>query len=115
MTTTTQSGSAIVAGYEWRQRITVSAAVPPFPEGVALTAHVRATLASDTVLATLSTAAGSIERVDDDSIDLIISGAASVSWSDTVVLDCVRTDTDPDSYLGFQMAVPVVQPVTRGL
>lgn len=114
MTTNVQSGPAIVAGYKWSLRIEASAAA--FPVGVAITGHVRRKVGDEQPLATLSTANGKIVRVDDAHIDIFIDGDLSEAWSPgSVVMDFVRTDVDPDAYLGFILTVPVVLPVTRGL
>jgi hypothetical protein len=114
--TTIARGRPIVAGYEWRQRVRAQATVPLFPAGVALTGQIRANLADASPLATLSTGAGSITRIDDDTIELVLAGADSAAWAaKPVVLDFVRTDTSPDVHLGFRLTIPVVRPVTRGL
>lgn len=114
MTTNVQSGPAIVAGYNWSLRIEADTAA--FPVGVAITGHVRRKVGDAAPLATLSTATGEIVRVDDRHIDITIDGDASKEWKPgTVVMDFVRTDVDPDAYLGFKLTVPVELPVTRGL
>jgi hypothetical protein len=114
MTTDVQSGPAIVAGYNWSLRI--EADTLAFPAGVAITGHVRRKVGDAVPLATLSTSTGEIARVDDTHIDIVIPGSASADWkAGTVVMDFVRTDVDPDAYLGFILTVPVVLPVTRGL
>jgi hypothetical protein len=114
MTTSVQDGNAIAAGYFWSTRIEMD--VVAFPVGVQMTGHVRRKVSDADVLATLSTNDGTIVRVDDTHVDIVIGGETSASWAPgTVVLDLVRTDTDPDKYLGFILTVPVVLPVTRGL
>lgn len=110
---------ALIAGYEWRQRVIVTPSAggsAPFPAGVELTAQVRQTRSAELVLTTLTTGNGGIVRVSDTEIDLIVSGVQSLSWgAGEVILDVVRTDTDPDQHLGFALRVPVVKSVTRGL
>jgi hypothetical protein len=114
MTTSVQDGNAIAAGYYWSTRIEMDVAA--FPVGVQMTGHVRRKVSDAEPLATLSTSDGSIIRVDDTHIDIVIDGEVSASWAPgSVVLDLVRTDTDPDKYLGFILTVPVIMPVTRGL
>lgn len=116
MPASVQNAKAIMAGYGWSCRVTMTAATPPFPAGVELVAHVRAKASSSAILATLSTANQKITRVDDNTIDISIPGADSAAFKDgSVVLDLVRTDTDPDTYVGFKLQVPVETPVTRGL
>lgn len=111
----TTGGTSIVAGYEWRQRLRVRSSEPAFPSGVTLVGHVRSPLESATPLATLTTADGTITRVDNETVQLVIAGATSVSWTayEAVLLDLVRTDTDPDQHLGFRLTIPVEMPVTR--
>lgn len=114
MTTTVQNGSAIMAGYNWSLRIQADTAA--FPAGVAISGHVRRKVGDDEVLALLTTANGRIARFDDRHIDISIPGSVSQNWkAGTVVMDFVRTDVDPDAYLGFILTVPVQLPVTRGL
>jgi len=114
MTETVESGGAIIAGYRWSVRLELDA--DAFPEGVVITGHVRRRIEDEMVLATISTANGGVVRVNSRTIDLVIAGTISRNWSaGEVVLDLVRTDTDPDSYLGFRLTVPVMRPVTRGL
>jgi hypothetical protein len=114
MTTTVQMGPAIVAGYNWSLRLIADDDV--FPEGVALTGHVRHKISDTTLLATLSTTNGRIVRVDNRQVDIHIDGSVSSAWgAGSVVMDFVRTDVNPDSYLGFVLTVPVTLPVTRGL
>jgi hypothetical protein len=111
MSTTTVTGQSIVAGYEWRQRVEASSLL--FPDGATYTAQVRATAASATVMATITTAGGGVVRITDRVIELVIPGSSSTLWTGEVVLDLVRTDTNPDLHMGFFLTVPVVQPVTR--
>ena len=110
MSTTTVTGKAIVAGYEWRIRVKASSLL--FPDASTYTTQVRSTTDANTILATLTTAGGGITRLDDRTIELVIPGASSTRWKGSVVMDVVRTDTDPDLHMGFFLTVPVVQPVT---
>ena len=114
MSTTVQQGEAIVVGYRWALRIAMDVAA--FPSGVSLAGHVRRKLGDPAPLTTLSTEAASILRVDDRQIDIVLEGAVTAEWPPgEVVMDFVRTDVDPDRYLGFRLTIPVVLPVTRGL
>jgi hypothetical protein len=64
-------------------------------------------------VASLSTEAGTIVRIDDDTIEVTIPGAATALLTNTSAqLDIVRTDPSPDEWLGLQVSLPVVQPVT---
>jgi hypothetical protein len=114
MTTSIQEGDAIVAGYRWSLRIEMD--VVAFPVGVRLVGHVRRKIGDAIKLADLSTDDGTIVRVDDTHIDIVLDGDVSAQWAaGTVVMDLVRVDTDPDRHLGFKLTVPVELPVTRGL
>lgn len=110
----------LYAGYVWRQGLTVEyddpAAPAPFPSGVALTAHVRRNAADDSTLAVLTTANGGLVRLNDTTLQIVITGTQSATWTPgTVHLDIVRTDLDPDEHLNIHMAIAVARPVTRGL
>ncbi len=61
----------------------------------------------------LSTEDGTIVRIDDDTIEVKIPGSATALLTNTSAqLDIVRTDPSPDEWLGLQVSLPVVQPVT---
>jgi hypothetical protein len=112
VTTTTQDGKAITAGFPWSIRVTMSEIA--FPSGAVLVGHVRRRVDDTAILAELSTANGRIARVDDYSVDVSIPGSVSDEWAPgTVTFDIARTDLDPDQYLGFRITVPVLLPVTR--
>lgn len=108
---------SLIAGYEWRQRLAVLGSdTPVFPVGVTLAAHIRRKRADAAPLATLTSDNGGLLRVSDSEIDIVIGGSISADWPvGEVVLDLVRTDTDPDKHLGIGLRIPVVLPVTRGL
>lgn len=107
-------GKAIQTGCEWRLKIKiVSTALETFPTTAKFTAHVRANPDSP-VLATLTTAAGHIKRVDGSSIEIILPGTMSVNWSaGKVVMDVVRTDLTDKIHLGFDLEIPVKRSITR--
>jgi hypothetical protein len=113
----------LVAGYPWSIRLTATTTpttdvpTPPalFPAGCALRAEVR-DVEGGAVLATLTTAAGTITRESDTTVLVTIAGPVSQSWAmDRVRFDLARTDTTPDTYLGFKVVVPVVQPITQSI
>lgn len=116
MTSSTADGSPIVIGYAWRQRVAVTRDVAlgaVFPAGCTLTAHVRATRAATTVLATLTLGAG-LTRVDDATIEIALTAAQTRAFAaGSVVLDVARTDLVEPAYLGFVLKVPTLLPVTR--
>jgi hypothetical protein len=107
-------GKVIQTGCEWRLKIKIaSTALEPFPAGAKFTAQVRAD-ADSPVLATLTTDAGNINRVDATSIEIVLPGAASANWSrGKVVMDVVRTDTPELIHLGFDLEIPVKRSITR--
>ncbi|EAQ43713.1 hypothetical protein MED193_12618 [Roseobacter sp. MED193] len=114
MTTQIYEGPAIMIGYAYRLRLEAAGAL--FPEGAAFTGHVRAKLGDTEILATLTSANGGLERVSDSALDLQIAAADTAGMAvGSVVVDVVRTDTDPDRHLGFALEIPVMSPVTRGL
>lgn len=104
--------NALIAGYQWSQRFEVTRAdgTPIFTSSTTWTAPVRAD-PNQPVLTTLTSANGQILRVDDDTIDIVISGTLSASWGDysTIYLDLIRTDTDPDQHIGVRISIPVVK------
>ena len=115
MATTRQAGPPIYPGYPWRLTIDAGATAL-FPSGITIAAQFRLTVDSATVLATISTADGSIVRVSDTQINLILPDTATDDFEvGTVFVDLVRTDLAPDEHMGIRLQVPVVQPVTRGL
>jgi hypothetical protein len=113
MTKTTHFGPAIRPGYPWRMRIRFKAA-GLLPEGVALKAQVRQRADASSVLAELTTAAGSLARVSATEIDILMGPEHTGPMQPGAVeLDLVRTDVTPAEHLGFLMRVPVRRPVTR--
>ncbi|MBD9511648.1 hypothetical protein IB265_33370 [Ensifer sp. ENS10] len=107
-------GKAIQTGCEWRLKIkVVSTALAAFPSTAKFTAQVRVD-ADSPVLATLTTQAGNIIRVDDTSIEIVLPGSISAEWSSgKVVMDVVRTDLTDKIHLGFDLEIPVKRSVTR--
>ena len=106
-------GAAIMVGYAYTQRLVADAAI--FPEGATFAAQVRGRVSSDAVLTTLTTGAG-ISRISDTEIEVTIPADATANMPvGTVVMDVVRTDTDPEQHMQFLLEIPVQLPVTRGL
>lgn len=105
------TGRALVAGYEWRQRFVSPVAL--FPSAATFAAQIRRTIADTDPLVTLTTGNGGLVRVDDTTLEVIVSGEASSEWTaGPVVFDVVRSDGTAQ-HLGFRVTVPVVLPVTR--
>lgn len=114
VTTTIVEGPRVEIGYEYR--LQVEADVPIFPAGAELVAHCRQKLAVDPPAATLSTTAGTIVRVTDYVVELVIANATTAGFvPGTLLLDMARTDLVPAKHLGFQIELPVGLPVTRGV
>lgn len=108
-------GKAIQTGCEWRLKIKItSSALAAFPVTAKFLSQIRKDDADGDVLATLSTDAGSITRVDGNTIELVLNGAATADWSTgIVVMDVIRTDLTQKIHLGFDLEVPVKRTVTR--
>lgn len=107
-------GPAIVAGYEYKLQIEADS--PIFPAGCTLAAQVRLKVSDSSVIATLSTANGGLVRITDTIVEIIIPPTATSSLAaGSVFMDMVRTDLSPDRHLNFNLEIPVIRPVTRGL
>jgi hypothetical protein len=114
MTTSVQEGPVILIGYEYRLQLQAEADL--FPEGASFAGQVRSAITAATTVAELSTAAGSVLRVDVRRLEIVLTPDVTASLAPgTVVLDLVRIDLTPDRHLGFVLEIPVALPVTRGL
>jgi len=112
MTTSLQEGPVILIGYEYRLQLQAEADL--FPEGASFAGQVRSAITSATVVAELSTVAGSVLRVDGRTLEIVLAPEVTASLAPGgIVLDLVRTDLTPDRHLGFVLEIPVVLPVTR--
>ena len=112
MTLTVQEGPVILIGYEYRLQLEAEADL--FPEDASFVGQVRSAITAATVMAELSSAAGSVLRVDDHTLEIVLAPAVTANLAPgMVVLDLVRTDLTPDRHLGFVLEVPVALPVTR--
>ena len=112
MTTSLQEGPVILIGYEYRLQLQAEADL--FPEGASYVGQVRSAISTATVVAGLSTAAGSVLRVDNRTLEIVLPPDVTASLAPGgIVLDLVRTDLTPDRHLGFVLEIPVVLPVTR--
>ena len=107
-----QEGPVILIGYEYRLRLEAEADL--FPQGASFVGQVRSTIAAASRVADLSTAAGSVLRLDGRTLEIVLATDVTASLAPGwVVLDLVRTDLTPDRHLGFLLEIPVVLPVTR--
>jgi hypothetical protein len=105
----------IKIGYQWGYRIEVQGQTSAyFPSGCELLAHVKMDKAEPLPRATLTTANGGLTRVDDNTIDIVVTAAQTATLlPGTAVFDIVRTDTSVDVNLGIEGFVTVEQPPTR--
>jgi hypothetical protein len=107
-----QEGPVILIGYEYRLQLQAEANL--FPEGASFVGQVRNAVTATTMVAELSTAAGSVLRVDVRTLEIVLAREVTASLAPGgIVLDLVRTDLTPDRHLGFVLEIPVVVPVTR--
>lgn len=107
-----QEGPVILIGYEYRLQLQAEADL--FPEGASFVGQVRNAVTAATMVAELSTAAGSVLRVDVRTLEIVLTADVTASLAPGgIVLDFVRTDLTPDRHLGFVLEIPVVLPVTR--
>ncbi len=112
MTLSVQEGPVILIGYEYRLQLQAEADL--FPDGVSFAGQVRSAISAATVVAELSSAAGSVLRVDVRTLEIVLAPEVTANLvPGMVVLDLVRTDLTPDRHLGFVLDVPVALPVTR--
>ena len=110
----TLEGPVILIGYEYRLQLQAEADL--FPEAATFTGQLRSTVTDSTVLATLSTANGSVLRHDERTLEIVLAPDVTAQLSTgSVVVDLVRTDLDPDQHLGVLLEIPVTLPVTREL
>ena len=107
-----QEGPVILIGYEYRLQLEAEANL--FPNGASFAGQVRSAITAATVVAELSSAAGSVLRVDDRTLEIVLAPAVTAGLAPGgIVLDLVRTDLEPDRHLGFVLEIPVALPVTR--
>ena len=112
MTTSLQEGPVILIGYEYRLQLQAEADL--FPEDASFAGQVRSLITAATVAAELSSAAGTVLRVDGRTLEIVLTPEVTASLTPGgVVLDLVRTDLAPDRHLGFVLEIPVALPVTR--
>ena len=112
MTTSLQEGPVILIGYEYRLQLQAEADL--FPEGASFAGQVRSAISASTIVAELSSAAGSVLRVDGRTLEIVLAPDVTASLAPGgIVLDLVRTDLTPDRHLGFVLEIPVALPVTR--
>lgn len=114
-------GPVIERGYPFSIRLSIATTPGLFPEGAAITGHVKAKRTDTTPLAVLSTGTGELVRVSDTVLDLTIPGdvtstfpvaSAGAPALATVIMDFVRTDLADLQHLHFSLQVPVMVPVT---
>ena len=110
----TLEGPVILIGYEYRLQLQADTAL--FPEACVLAGQMRTRLAALDVIATLLSATGSLIRIDDYTLEIVVAADVTAALiPGSVVVDFVRTDLTPERPLGFSLEIPVQQSVTRGL
>lgn len=108
----TQTVVPIAKGYAYRTRLRVTGGEPVFPAGCELRAEVRPYVGSAKLAGTLSTVDGTITRVDDEMVELRLSGTITGALGSVAHLDIARVDVSPDEWIGVQVQIPVVIPIT---
>lgn len=104
---------AIPIGLPYTIRLEVEGAGVFFPAGATYTSHVRAD-AGSAILAALTSATGGLVRVSDTELDIVFTAEQTAALTEgQVLLDWVRTDTDPDQYGGYLLTLPTFRPITR--
>ena len=109
----TQQVPPIARGYHYALQLAVRTDDDgPFPAGAALVAQLRdydGPLAGE-----LSTASGSLFRVDDHHLELQVPAAVTARLGNTsAVIDIARTDEGEPDWLDISLRLPVVLPVTQ--
>ena len=107
-------GKAIQSGCEWRLKIKIaSEALAIFPTTATFVAQVRETL-DGPVLAELTTAATTIVRVDNNTLEFVLLPSVTAEWGEgIVIMDVIRTDQTQPTHLGFDLEIPVKRSITR--
>ena len=114
MSTTTFEGPAILIGYQYLLQIETDA--PLFEDGASFTAQLRPKVSAAQPVTTLTSAAGTLVRISDTTLELRIPPEATAQMAvGSVHVDVVRTDLVPPRHLSFFLEIPVAMPVTRGL
>ena len=112
MTTSLQEGPVILIGYEYRLQLQAESDL--FPDGASFVGQVRSTIAAASMVADLSTAAGSVLRLDGRTLEIVLAPEVTAGLAPGgIVLDLVLTALTPDRHLGFLLEIPVALPVTR--
>lgn len=108
----------IIPGFEWTFDFRLVPTPPEttpvalFPVGAQLRAEFREKPGSP-VLATCTTQDGSLVRVADDQLRVVLPANASRTWTvKKVRFDVVRTDTTPDQYIPVRFTVTVDRSIT---
>ncbi len=114
MSVSIADGPAIIIGYEYRLQIEAESDL--FPAGAEFAGQLRTKLTAAAVVATLTSANGTLQRRSDRVLEIVVPAVATADLGPgTAVLDLVRTDLSPPRHLAFLLEIPVVQPVTREL
>lgn len=102
----------IYPGFPWDMTLRLLATPVLFPEGVKLRAQIRTAVGAP-ILATLTTEAGTLARVDDERVAIALDPAITTRLkAGTIVLELIRTDVTPAVHLGVRLTIQVKTPVT---
>jgi hypothetical protein len=113
MMATTQPVLPVAKGYAYAVRVRVTGGDPAFPLGCVLRADVRAYVGATEVAGSLSTADDTLVRIDDMTVDLHLPPALTAAIdNNSAVLDFARLDVTPVVWIGVQIKLPVIEPVT---
>lgn len=111
---TTQEVVPVARGYAYPFRLKVAGPEPIFPVGSTFRAELRPYPGAATAAGVLTTASGTLARIDDETLEVRLTAAMTAAFRNTVVyLDLVRTDPSPDVWVGVQLRLPVVVPITQ--
>ena len=108
-----QSVPPIARGFFFALRVNVTGGDPAFPAGCQIKADVRDYAGAPVLAGTLTTGDGTILRIDDNTVEMHMTHAITAALGNTsATVDFVRTDLTPDAWIGVQIVLPVVKPVT---
>ncbi len=114
MATTIQDMPPIARGYVYAFELKVTGGEPAFPAGATFRGEIRDYAGADALAGVVSTAAGSLRRIDDTTIEVQIDGLTTGRLTgSTASIDFVRTDGSPEQFTNIAILLPVAQPSTR--
>lgn len=99
----------VARGFAYSVAVKVEGEPVPFPAGIGLRADVRDYPEAFAKAGSVSTDAGTITRIDDETIglDLPATLTARLGNNDIAVLDLIRTDGAREVWMGIRIELPV--------